>query len=427
MYIPSKFCMTETSSNYKHINLLVVEDFEFVANGGIDNVISSLVPELSASCGNLIWLLPDYKAKLRANQGILNNNQILSFKPPLFRKGWIVYLLSRIVTKIDKFKLFKKLLPSLARLAKMQRLEAIIRDYDLCHYLNLGVFDQNYPNLSIPVFGIVYDINFQQKWRKKCIENVHDWCQNSDGVLTISESAKQEILSIVNSQSSKIAAVPLAINKPCQPIPSRLQQSKSAVVPTFFYPASLNPHKNHLNLLEALQLLHYDGYQFKLVLSGYDTHKLLGISVLDHPCLEAARLFLLRSNLAFRACVEIHGMVQQDTLEYLFATADYVVLPSTYEGFGLPLLEALVREVPVICSDLPAFREQLNQYAIEQGVSIVRSNSVADWATAIKTELDQPSSQRMAAPRICNEREMWNWSDVANSYLSFMESKGRTL
>jgi glycosyltransferase involved in cell wall biosynthesis len=419
--------MRDSSSNYKHISLLVVEDFEFVANGGIENVISSLVPVLSASCGRLIWLLPDYKAKLRVNQGILNIGQILSLKPPLFAKGWLVYILSRILTKFDKITLLRKLQLSLAKLATMQRLQAVISTYHLSHYLNLGVFDQNHPNLSIPTFGIVYDINFQQKWRKRCIDNVRNWCKYSNGILTISESAKQEVSTIVNGLSSKLTAVPLAINNPSRSISSKPEQSKPSIVPTLFYPASLNPHKNHANLLEALQLLHSNGYQFNLVLSGYGTDKLLGNSALDHPCLEAARLILRRSNLAFRACVEIHGMVQQDYLECLFARADYVVLPSTYEGFGLPLSEALARGVPVICSDLPAFQEQLDHYAIEQGVSVVSSNSASDWATAIRSELDRPFNQRLAPPRIPDVRERWSWSDVANAYLNYMESKGLRL
>ncbi|MBI2300477.1 MAG: glycosyltransferase, partial [Armatimonadetes bacterium] len=41
----------------------------------------------------------------------------------------------------------------------------------------------------------------------------------------------------------------------------------------------------------------------------------------------------------------------------LYALADVVLLPSSTEGFGLPLLEAGLHRVPIVCSDLPALRE----------------------------------------------------------------------
>jgi glycosyltransferase involved in cell wall biosynthesis len=44
-------------------------------------------------------------------------------------------------------------------------------------------------------------------------------------------------------------------------------------------------------------------------------------------------------------------------LEFLFEEASLFVYPSTHEGFGLPLLEAMARDVPVIASDIPALRE----------------------------------------------------------------------
>lgn len=56
------------------VRLLVLEDFNFIVNGGIENVISSLLPELAIACEMLVWVLPEYK-KLSAISRLLKNNQ----------------------------------------------------------------------------------------------------------------------------------------------------------------------------------------------------------------------------------------------------------------------------------------------------------------------------------------------------------------
>lgn len=55
--------------------------------------------------------------------------------------------------------------------------------------------------------------------------------------------------------------------------------------------------------------------------------------------------------------VRILGAVPGELLEDLYAAASVLALPTRFEGFGLPLLEAMARDVPVVCSDLPVLRE----------------------------------------------------------------------
>lgn len=57
------------------------------------------------------------------------------------------------------------------------------------------------------------------------------------------------------------------------------------------------------------------------------------------------------------SAVEHRGFVSEDELDALYRSAAVVVLPSLFEGFGLPLLEALGRRAPVVASDIPALRE----------------------------------------------------------------------
>jgi len=62
--------------------------------------------------------------------------------------------------------------------------------------------------------------------------------------------------------------------------------------------------------------------------------------------------------------VRILGAVDEGRLEELYAAATVVVTATVMEGFGLPVLEALGRAVPVVCSDLPVLREVAGEAAL---------------------------------------------------------------
>ncbi|MBX5441077.1 MAG: glycosyltransferase family 4 protein, partial [Solirubrobacteraceae bacterium] len=103
------------------------------------------------------------------------------------------------------------------------------------------------------------------------------------------------------------------------------------------------PHKNLPRLLEALALIPAERRPV-LVVPGYGTfHD-------DALAADVARLGIAGD-------VRMLGWVDDAELEGLYAEAAVFVFPSLYEGFGLPVLEAMARGVPVACSDRGALRE----------------------------------------------------------------------
>ncbi len=132
------------------------------------------------------------------------------------------------------------------------------------------------------------------------------------------------------------------------------------------YPAVTYPHKNHLTLLEAFDELAADDPDIELVLCG-------GAAQSE----EAVRAHIMRSPAALR----IHrvGRVPAPTLEALYRSAVAMVWPSTYEGFGLPPLEAMVRGCPVVASDIPALSEVVGDAAL-----VVEPTDVAAWTDAMR-------------------------------------------
>ncbi|MFW6074189.1 MAG: glycosyltransferase family 4 protein [Chloroflexota bacterium] len=96
-------------------------------------------------------------------------------------------------------------------------------------------------------------------------------------------------------------------------------------------------------------------------------------------------------------------------LAWLYRQAAAVAVPSRYEGFGLPALEALSVGTPVICADIPALRE----VAEDCGV-FVQATDVDSFATAIRDVIDDPVATRQKVG-VCAGR---TWSHVADDLLS---------
>jgi len=153
--------------------------------------------------------------------------------------------------------------------------------------------------------------------------------------------------------------------------------------PYFLYPAITYPHKNHLVLLEAFARVAASDPDVALVLTGG----------------EAATEAEVRERIArpdLRGRVARTGRVPAATLEVLYRHATAVVVPSRYEGFGLPVLEAQLRGCPVVASSAGSLPE------VARPEDLVDPDDVTAWAEAMHCvlRLSAPErAERVAAGR----------------------------
>jgi alpha-1,3-rhamnosyl/mannosyltransferase len=145
--------------------------------------------------------------------------------------------------------------------------------------------------------------------------------------------------------------------------------------PYFLYPAVTYPHKNHLMLLDAFALLRQSYPEASLVLTGA-----------AGPMEESVQKRI--SQLDLQGAVQRTGRVSAAELEDLCAGASAVVLPSLYEGFGLPALEAMARGCLVIGSDQGSLPEVL------AAQDLVDPEDLTAWAAAMQAVLVMSDSQR---------------------------------
>jgi glycosyltransferase involved in cell wall biosynthesis len=170
-------------------------------------------------------------------------------------------------------------------------------------------------------------------------------------LITVSNASRDDMVRLLGVQADRINVVPNGWTPPGAPgDPARarslLEAGDRAVALSV---ASDLPHKKLGVLVDALALLP-PAERPLVALAGHGT---------DSGALAARAV---RQGVA--ADLRPLGSVDAPTLEDLYAAAAMVISPTLGEGFGLPVLEALGRGIPVACSDLPALREVAGECAI---------------------------------------------------------------
>ena len=144
----------------------------------------------------------------------------------------------------------------------------------------------------------------------------------------------ERMFTVYNAVHQRFATLPAAAD-------SRAKASRPA--PFFFYPANAWRHKNHETLLLAYGMYRHEALAngrtpWPLVLTGHEDQRWAEMRAL------AKTLDLLGDS-----AVRFVGYVPSSEFGRLWETAGALVFPSLHEGFGIPLLEAMEHDVPVLC------------------------------------------------------------------------------
>ena len=106
------------------------------------------------------------------------------------------------------------------------------------------------------------------------------------------------------------------------------------------------------------------------------------------------------------------GRVPDSELRALYASATVFAFPSLHEGFGLPVLEAMVAGVPVVASDIPAIREVAGDAAV-----LVPPGDADAWAEALSRVLESPTLQAELAGAGRRRAAVFSWARTAEATL----------
>jgi glycosyltransferase involved in cell wall biosynthesis len=178
--------------------------------------------------------------------------------------------------------------------------------------------------------------------------------RRSHRLLVDAESTREDLVRHLHVAWEKIDVAPLAVRVPSDPpvtpeaeLRARLVLGDRAIV---LSPSAKRPHKNVAGLIRAL--------------AGMAPERRPALVVPGYPTPHEQELRDLAGELGVTDLVRLPPWLPAPDLEALYRAAACVVFPSLYEGFGLPVLEAMGRGVPVACSNRSTLPEVAGDAAL---------------------------------------------------------------
>jgi glycosyltransferase involved in cell wall biosynthesis len=232
-------------------------------------------------------------------------------------------------------------------------------------------------------------------------------------VLTPSEFSKRRILEAYRLDEQKVVALPYGVSSTFRPVAREaaqrsLAESFNVPFPFVLTVGDLQPRKNHLGLIHAFEELvkTYPQLPHHLVIVGNDTWYAPTVRA-------AARKSAAHDRIHFA------GFVDDDHLRRLYGACDLMVCPSFYEGFGLPILEAMACGRAVACSNTSAIPEVADSAAI-----LFDPCSQRDLVTSMR-DLLLNSELRLRMERLGAQRaSLFSWEKTAARTLDLYYAVG---
>lgn len=229
------------------------------------------------------------------------------------------------------------------------------------------------PHLSpFPTVPTIHDLGYlstQDQFTKKDLYQLTEWTKHSifqaKHIMAVSQFTKNEINRIYNIDKNKISVAYNGITKPTIDTNSQSVLKKFNIAkPYFLYLGTLKPSKNIPFLIEAFA----QTKGFQLVIAGKK-------GWLFNSIFETVQKFHLQKSVVFT------DYISEAEKWILYREAVATVLPSLYEGFGIPAIESQLMGTPVICSNIPVFKEILGNTA-----TYIDPYSVESLAKAINSQ-----------------------------------------
>ncbi|MGK7950393.1 MAG: glycosyltransferase family 4 protein [Xenococcaceae cyanobacterium] len=292
-------------------------------------------------------------------------------------------------------------------------LEPILDKPDLFHGTNYNTYPFSHPQKIINIYDLTFIkypdyIDSVVKQYQKRVINCLRW---SDLIITSSEHCQKEIIEYLDVSPQKIWVTPLASRYQnynlSQPISKELIQQYQAYLsqPYILFVGTLEPRKNINNLLKSFNYLK-EKYKIEhnLILIGQK-------GWLYRPILTAIE------NSPWRHCIHHLGYLSDEVVAMFYQKAELLAYPSYYEGFGLPVLEAMTLGTPVVTSNSSSLPEVAGDAAL-----LVNPHNSFEIAEAILAIINDSQLRHNLKSKGKERAKQFSWKKTAHLTLDAYKS-----
>lgn len=231
---------------------------------------------------------------------------------------------------------------------------------------------------------------------------------HSDRIVAISNSTKDDLVKLYGVNKKKIEIVYPGVDSIFKPQPSikidRIKEKYLLKKPYFLFVGSFKPIKNIPRIIDGFyKFLKQMKKSYQLILVGSDLW-------LDQEIFKRIKQLRLKEKI-----VNL-GYLPREDLPGIYGGAVAFISPSLYEGFGIPLLEAMACGTPVITSNIGSMPEVVGEAAL-----LIDPNSADDIAQAMKQVAYHTTVYNMLQKRGLKQAKKFSWSKLARKVLKLIK------
>lgn len=244
-----------------------------------------------------------------------------------------------------------------------------------------------------------------------CLKGTQDAIERADAILVISENTKADLINLLGADERKITVTHLGADAIFQKVADPATLARCAEkyhLPENYilFVGSLEPRKNVASLIGAYSKLPPSLRKaYKLVIAG-------GSGWLNSQIYEKLQALKLEEDTQFI------GYVEQEDMPALFTQASLFVYPSLYEGFGLPVLEAMSCGTPTITSNISSIPEITGT----DGAILINPQDEDELASRMAEVLDSSTLARSLSQRGLDRSKLFSWHQCALQTLNVYRS-----